>query len=160
MCLFLSIPMSNKCFVPAKCFSTASRSRLLLARRRAGRAGRHRPVCWSELATTQAAAVRSSWQQHWERALHEHILHHHELSHGVRLQRPVWWRSGDTIAQPLTHEEVALAKTPRATPASQAAPPTPAAALVEDEPSSSTAKRRKVLVDPIVRDWFFFVSHQ
>ena len=37
---------------------------------------------------------------------------------------------------------------------SPAAPATPAAALVEDEPSSSTAKRRKVHVDPIVRDWF------
>ena len=33
-----------------------------------------------------------------------------------------------------------------------AAPPTPAAALVEDEPSGSTAKRCKVQVDPFVRE--------
>ena len=33
-------------------------------------------------------------------------------------------------------------------------PSTPAVALVEDEPSNSTAKRRKVQVDPIVRNWF------
>ena len=51
-------------------------------------------------------------------------------------------------------------KTPRATLAAPAAPTTPAAALVEDEPSSSTAKRRKVHVDPIVRDWFLDMSHQ
>ena len=39
-------------------------------------------------------------------------------------------------------------------------PAAPAAALVEDEPSSSTAKRHKVQVDPIVRDWFISVSQQ
>ena len=35
-----------------------------------------------------------------------------------------------------------------------------AAALVEDEPSGSGTKRRKIHVDPIVRDWFFDMSHQ
>ena len=54
---------------------------------RAERVARSAPVCCSELTTSQAAAVvgRPSWQQHWERALQDHILHHHELPHGVRL---------------------------------------------------------------------------
>ena len=99
------------------------------------------------------SAGRPSWQQLWERALQEHILHHHELPHGVRLQRPAWWRPGETTDLPLTHEEIAHVKTPRATPA---APPS-TGALVEDEPSSSTAKRRKA---PIVRDWFLDMLDQ
>ena len=41
-----------------------------------------------------------------------------------------------------------------------AAPATPAAALVEDKPSGSGTKRRKVQVDPFVRDWFLDMSHQ
>ena len=106
------------------------------------------------------SAGRPSWQQLWEGALQEHILRHHELPHGVLLQRPAWWRPGEAIDRPLTHEETAHVKTPRATLAAPAAPTTPAAALVEDEPSSSTAKRRKVHVDPIVRDWFLDMSHQ
>ena len=39
-------------------------------------------------------------------------------------------------------------------------PATPAAALVEDEPSGSTAKHRKIHVDPFVRDWFLDVLDQ
>ena len=34
---------------------------------------------------------RSSKQRLWEGALQEHILHHHELPAGVRLQRLGWW---------------------------------------------------------------------
>ena len=64
--------LSNTCFVPEKCFfhclsvwrfvSRRAHPRRLvwippLARRRADRAGRHRPVCWSELATMLGAAV-------------------------------------------------------------------------------------------------------
>ena len=40
---------------------------------------------------------RPSWQQPWERALQEHILNHHELPHGIRLQRPAWWRPGEAF---------------------------------------------------------------
>ena len=76
-------------------------------------------------------------QQRSERALQEHILRHHELPHVVRLHRPGWWRQGQTIARLLTHEEIAYVSTP------YAAPGTAAAALVEDEPSGSTAKRQK-----------------
>ena len=42
---------------------------------------------------------RPSWQQLWERALQEHILNHHELPHGVRLQRP----PGGTVAFSMDH---------------------------------------------------------
>ena len=85
----------------------------------------------------------------------QHILHLHELPHGVRLQRQDWWQPGDAIARPLTHEEITHTSTPCPAPAASA---TPAAALVEDEPSSSAAKRRKVQVDPFVRDWFLDMS--
>ena len=81
-------------------------------------------------------------------------MNHHELPHGVRLQRPAWWRPGEAIDRPLTHEELAHVKTPRA------APVTPAAAPVEDEPSGSASKRRKVQVDPIARDWFLDMLDQ
>ena len=91
---------------------------------------------------------RSSWQRLWERALQEHML-----PQGVRLQRPDWWRPGETIALPQTHEEIAHVSTPCAPP-----PPTPAAAHAEDKPSGSAAKRRKVNVDPFVRDWFVDMS--
>ena len=104
--------------------------------------------------TRRRSAGRPSWQQHCERALQDHILEHHELPHGVRLQRPAWWRPGEAIDRPLTHEELAHTKTPRAAPA------TPAAALVEDEPSGSGSKRRKVHVDPIARDWFLDMLDQ
>ena len=100
---------------------------------------------------TKQTRGRPSWQQLWERALQDHIMNHHELPHGIRLQRPVWWRPGEAIDRPLTHEELAHTKTPRA---ATAAPATRAAALVEDEPSGSGSKRRKVQVDPIARDWF------
>ena len=100
---------------------------------------------------------RPSWQQLWERALQKHILDHHELPHGVRLQRPAWWRPGEAIDRPLTHEELAHVKTPRAATAASA---TPAAALVEDEPSCSGSKRHKVHVDPIARDWFLDMLDQ
>ena len=55
---------------------------------------------------------RPSWQQLWERALQDHILEHHELPHGVRLQRLAWWRPGEAIDRPLTHEELDHTKTP------------------------------------------------
>ena len=72
-------------------------------------------------------------------------MNRHELPQGVRLQRPAWCRPGEAIDLPLTHEELAHIKTPCAA---------PAAAPVEDEPSGSASKRRKVHVDPIARDWF------
>ena len=63
---------------------------------------------------------RPSWQQLWERALQERILNHHELPHGILLQRPGWWRRGEAIYWPLTHEELACISTPRAAPAAPA----------------------------------------
>ena len=77
--------------------------------------------------------ARSSWQQHWERALQEHIFHLRELPHGVRLQRPVWWQPGDAPPDRL-HEEITHTSSPCTVPT---APAAPAAALVEDEPSGS-----------------------
>ena len=61
---------------------------------------------------------------------------------------------GDQETPSLTHEEIVYVKTPGPALAAPGNPATPAAALVEDEPSSSTAKRRKVQVDPTVRDCF------
>ena len=109
------------------------------------------PLSWPPDRYTKQTRGGPSWQQLWARALQDHIMNHHELPLGSRLQRPVWWRPGEAIDQPLTHEELAHTKTPRA---ATAAPATPAAALVEDEPSGSGSKRRKVQVDPIARDWF------
>ena len=97
------------------------------------------------------SAGRPSWQQLLERALQEHILHHHELPLGVRSQQPGWWQPGDAIACLFTHEEIAHVSTP-------AAPAAPAAAVVEDEPSGSGTKRRKTRFDPIM--WFFDVMDQ
>ena len=114
-------------------------------------------LSWPPDRYTKFPRGRPSRQQLWERALQEHIMNHHELPHGVRLQRPAWWRPGEAINRPLTHEEIAHVKTPRAT---EAAPASTAAALVEDEPSSSTAKRRKIQVDPIARDWFLDMLDQ
>ena len=114
-------------------------------------------LSWPPDRYTKFPRGRPSRQQLWERALQEHIMNHHELPRGVRLQRPAWWRPGEAISRPLTHEEIAHVKTPRAT---EAAPASTAAALVEDEPSSSTAKRRKVQVDPIARDWFLDMLDQ
>ena len=64
---------------------------------------------------------------------------------------------GDQEKPSATHEELAHTKTPRA---ATAAPATPAATLVEDEPSGSGSKRRKVHVDPIARDWFLDMLDQ
>ena len=75
-------------------------------------------------------------------------MNHHELPQGIRLQRPAWWRPGEAIDWPLTHEEPAHIKTPCAAPAA------------EDEPSGSASKRRKVHVDPIARDWFLDMLDQ
>ena len=96
------------------------------------------------------SAGRRSWQQLWERALQKHILHHHEVPRGVRLQRPDWWRPGGAIARPLTHEKIAHTRTPCAA---------SAAALVEDEPSGSGTKRRNIHV-PVVCDWFLDMLDQ
>ena len=93
---------------------------------------------------------RPSWQQLWERALQDHTLRHHELPHVIRLERPVWWRPGESNDWPLTHKELAHIKTPRA---AAAIPAAPATVLVEGEPSGCVSKRRKTHVDPIVRDW-------
>ena len=67
------------------------------------------------------------------------------------MQRPAWWRPGEAIDRPLTHEELAIIKTPCAA---------PAAAPGEDGPSSSASKRRKIHVDPIARDWFLDILDQ
>ena len=88
---------------------------------------------------------RPCMQQCW------HNFHHHEITHGVHFQRPGWRRLRDAIVRPPTREELACTSTPSAA---------PTAAPIEDEPSGSTAKRRKVHVDPTVRDWFFDMSHQ
>ena len=55
-------------------------------------------------------------------------------------------RPGEAIDRQLTHEELAHVKTHRAA---------TAAALVEDEPSGTASKRRKIHVDPIAREWLF-----
>ena len=64
-------------------------------------------LSWPPDRYTKQMRGRPSRQQLWERALQDHILEHHELPHGVRLQRPVWWRPGEAIDRPLTHEELA-----------------------------------------------------
>ena len=60
-------------------------------------------------------------------------------------------RPGEAIDRPLTHEELTIIKTPCAV---------PAAAPVEDGPSSSASKRRKIHVDPVARDWFLDMLDQ
>ena len=62
-------------------------------------------LSWPPDRHTKQTRGRPSWQQLWERALQDHIMNHHELPHGVRLKRPVWWRPGEAIDRPLTHEE-------------------------------------------------------
>ena len=106
-------------------------------------------LSWQPDRYTKARRGRRSRQEHWERALQEHILEHHELPHGISLQRPAWWRPGEAIDRPLTHVELAHIKTPCA-----------AAAPVEDEPSGSASKRRKIHVDSIARDWFLDMVDQ
>ena len=108
-------------------------------------------LSWPPDRYTKQTRGRPSRQQLWERALQDHIMNHHELPQGIRLQRPAWWRPGEAIDRPLTHEELAHIKTPCAA---------PAAAPVEDEPSSSASKRRKVHVDPVARDWFLDMVDQ
>ena len=78
-------------------------------------------LSWPPDRYTKQTRGRPSRQQLWERALQDHILEHHELPHGVRLQRPVWWRPGEAIDRSLTHEELAHTKTPRAAPGTPAA---------------------------------------
>ena len=89
---------------------------------------------WPPDRYTKTFSGRPSRQQLWERALQEHIMNRHELPQGTRLQRPAWWRPGEAIDRPLTHEELAIIKTPCAAPA--AAP------------------------DPIARDWFLDMLDQ
>ena len=98
------------------------------------------------------SAGRPTWQQHWECALQEYILHHHELPHGVRLQRADWWQPRDAIARPLTHEGKAYVRTP-------AEPTAPAAA------SRRRAQRQWYEAPqsprrPVVRDWFLDMLDQ
>ena len=57
-------------------------------------------LSWPPDRYTKQTRGRPSRQQLWERALQDHILEHHELPHGVRLQRPVWWRPGEAIDRP------------------------------------------------------------
>ena len=81
---------------------------------------------WPPDRYTKTPRGRPNRQQLWERALQEHILEHHELPRGISLQRPAWWRPGEAIDRPLTHEELTQIKTPCAA---------LAAVPVEDEPS-------------------------
>ena len=106
-------------------------------------------LSWPPDRYAKARRGRRSRQELWERALQEHILEHHELPHGIKLQRPAWWRPGEAIDRPLTHVELAHIKLPCA-----------AAAPVEDEPSGSASKRRKIHVDSIARDWFLDMVDQ
>ena len=99
-------------------------------------------LSWPPDRYTKTPRGRPSRQQLWERAPQDHIM---KLPQGISLQRPAWWRPGEAIDRPLTHEEIAIVKTPCAA---------PAAAPVEDGPSSSASKRRKIHVDPIARDCF------
>ena len=108
-------------------------------------------VKWPPGRYAKGTPGRPTRQQLWERALQEHILKHHELPQGTRLQRPGWWRPGEAIDRALTHEELASVET------HAAAPP---AGPVEDEPSGSRAKRRKIHVHPIARDWFLDMQEQ
>ena len=80
--------LSNKCFPQALSVSVRQQAILLVS-----------------------LSARVKWWP-WERSLQDHIFHHHKLPHGVRLQRPSWWRTGETVAKPLTHEEIAHVSTP------------------------------------------------
>ena len=73
-------------------------------------------LSWPPDRYTKQTRCRPSKQQLWERALQDHIMNHHELPHGIRLQRPDWWRPEGAIDRPLTHEEIAHTSTPCATP--------------------------------------------
>ena len=88
------------------------------------------------------SAGRFSWQHLWERALQEHILNHHELPQGIRLQRPALWRPGETIDRPRTHEELvhisALLVPPLHSSMTSPAAALPSAARTTSTPSSAT----------------------
>ena len=92
---------------------------------------------------------RPSWQQLWERALQDHILNHHEVPQGIRLQRPAWWRLGETIDLPLTHDRLSVPHQPLQP--LQSLETSPAAALRSAARATST---------PIVRDWFLDMLDQ
>ena len=94
---------------------------------------------WPPDRYTKQTRGRPNRQELWERALQDHIINNHELPQGMCLQRPAWWRPGEPIGRP-----------------ARAA----AAAPVEDAPSCSRAKRRKIHVDPIARDWFLDMLEQ
>ena len=64
-------------------------------------------LSWPPDRYTKTSRGRRSRQQLWERALQEHIMNRHELPQGIRLQRRAWWRPGEAIDRPLTHEELA-----------------------------------------------------
>ena len=66
---------------PTKCLTAASRCGPSAAIALSG------GLSWSPDRHAKSV-FRPSVYQRWERALQEHILHHHELPHGVRLQRP------------------------------------------------------------------------
>ena len=118
-------------------------------RRLEGRAGSHRPVCWLELATRQvhedvprpaqpAAALGARLAgPHREpsRAPTGHQLATPGLVATRRSHRPAAHTRGDR-----PHQDSLCRLGP--------------AAPVEDEPSGSASKRRKIHVDPIARDWF------
>ena len=94
-------------------------------------------LSWPPDRYTKQTRGRPSWQQLWERAL--------STTTSFRMVTACSARFGGDQEKPSTgrsHEELAHTKTPRA---ATAAPATPAAALVEDGPSGSASKRRKVL---------------
>ena len=45
-------------------------------------------LSWPPDRYTKTPRGRPTWQQLWERALQEHIMNHHDLPQGIRLQRP------------------------------------------------------------------------
>ena len=76
-----------------KCFSTASHPELQPlddVRTERGAIALSVGLSWPPDRYTKQTRGRPSWQQLWERALQDHIMNHHELPHGIRLQRPVW----------------------------------------------------------------------
>ena len=114
-------------------------------------------VCWSELATSQAAAVApdapagsSCSRSTCSSTMSTRVVSTYSdlSSRHTSLMTP--------SPQPLSHEEIAQVSTP----AAPASPAAPVAALVEDEPRGSGTRRRKIHVDPIVREWLLDVMDQ
>ena len=95
-------------------------------------------------AKRQRSAGRSTFQEAWERAVHEHILQFHELPDRA-CHRAAWWRPGQPIVRPLTADVIGSVST------------LSAAVCVAFAPSTSDAKRRKVHVNAVMRDWFLDV---